>query len=239
MKRKLLLWTVFLLLCSSYGMANDTTKTRPMTKYGKAIAKITDSKELKAAYDALETDYDRRYFLNALPGYFIEHEIKNVPGWIKKAVLDGINSNNPQYCREAIVTAGALKISCSNELMTLYKSIPTAFVGHVDMLQSSILISLGNMKNSAKKRFFYKILAAEDIPLGLATFDVLLDVIYTEPDLMYAQKLTEFSSIFGEQIAQITADKDKVKNEYQLQKLQKMKAKIDKVRTKVAAGGKK
>jgi hypothetical protein len=239
MKPIILLTTAVLLLCGSYAAAQkaaDTGQTRPMTRYEKAIAKITDPKDLKTAYDTLKTDYDRRYFLNALPGYFSDHKITTVPDWVEKAVLDGIKSKEPQYIREATQTAGALKINYSSDLMTLYPTIRTTYGSHEDMLKSTILVSLSRMENPGKKQFLYDILTKDEMPLGCATFSALLDAISAEPDARYEQKLAECSSTLGDQIAQIDADPNK-ENKYLLPRLREVKDKIDRVRTKVATGG--
>lgn len=239
MKPKLLLTVAVLLPCGSYAAAQkaiDTGQTRPMTGYEKAIAKIDNMNDLKTAYDTMKTDYDRRYFLNALPGYFADHEIKAVPDWMEKAVLDGISSKDPQYIREAARTAGALGTNCSDDLMALYPAIRTTYGSHEDMLKSTVLVSLISMDNADKKRFYYDILTRDEMPLGCAAFGALLDAIYAEPDPMYAQKLDEFSVTLGTQIAQIEADTDKEKK-YLLPRLNEIKDKIDRVRTKIATGG--
>jgi hypothetical protein len=236
MKPLILLTTVVLLLCSSYCLAADPPQTRPMTRYEKAIANITDPNDLKSAYDTMKTDYDRRYFLNALPGYFKDHNIQTVPDWVQKAILDGIRSKDPQYIREAAWTAGALKINYSGDLMALYPIIRTTYGSHEDMLKSAILESLIPMDNASKKQFLYDILTKDGMPVGCATFDALLDAIYADPDVMYEQKLAECSTSLAAQIAQIEADTDKEKK-FWLPRLQEIKDKIDRVRTKVAAGG--
>jgi hypothetical protein len=236
MKPILLLTTAVLLLCSGYCLASDPPQTRPMTRYEKAIANITDPNDLKTAYDTMKTDYDRRYFLNALPGYFADHKIQTVPEWVEKAVLDGIKSKDPQYIREAVWTAGVLKINYSGDLMTLYPTIRTTYGSHEDMLKSTILVSLSRMENAGKKQFLYDILTKDEMPLGCATFSALLDAIYAEPDVMYELKLAECSSTLGDQIAQITAGADQEKK-YYLPRLQEIKDKIDRVRTMVAKGG--
>jgi|WetSurMetagenome_2_1015567.scaffolds.fasta_scaffold95959_2 hypothetical protein len=235
----ILLTTAMLLLFGWHAQAQqmvDTGQTRPMTRYEKAIAKITDPNDLKTAYDTMKTDYDRRYFLNALPGYFADHKITAVPDWVEKAVLEGIKSKDPQYIREATWTAGALKINYSGDLMELYPTIRTTYGSHEDMLKSTILVSISRMENAGKKQFYYDILTKDEMPLGCATFSALLDAIYAEPDLKYAQKLTEHSSTLGTQIAQISADKDQEKK-YWLPRLQEIKDKIDKVQTRIATGG--
>jgi hypothetical protein len=236
MKPILLLTTAVLLVCSSYSLAADPPQTRPMTRYEKAIANITDPNDLKTAYDTMKTDYDRRYFLNALPGYFKDHNIQTVPDWAQKAVLDGIRSKDPQYIREAAWTAGLLKINYSGDLMALYPAIRTTYGSHEDMLKSTILVSLIRMDNANKKQFLYDILTKDGMPVGCATFGAMLDAIYAEPDVMYAQKLTDFSTTLAAQIAQIEADTVKI-NKYGLPRLQEIKDKIDRVRTKVATGG--
>jgi hypothetical protein len=236
MKPILLLTTAVLLLCSGYCLASDPPQTRPMTRYEKAIANITDPNDLKTAYDTMKTDYDRRYFLNALPGYFSDHKITTMPDWVEKAVLDGIKSKDPQYIREAAWTAGALKINYSSDLMALYPTIRTTYGSHEDMLKSTILVSLSRMENAGKKQFLYDILTKDEMPLGCATFSALLDAIYAEPDARYEQKLAECSATLGAKITQISADTAKEKK-YQLPRLQEVKDKIDRVRTKIATGG--
>jgi hypothetical protein len=225
-----------LLLCSSYGLAADPPQTRPMTRYEKAIANITNPNDLKTAYDTMKTDYDRRYFLNALPGYFKDHNIQTVPDWVQKAMLDGIKSKDPQYIREAAWTASALRINYSSDLMSLYPTIRTTYGSHEDMLKSTILESLIPMDNANKKQFLYDILTKDGMPLGCATFGALLNAIYAEPDAMFSQKLTEFSTTLGTQIAQITADTLQEKK-YWLPRLQEIKDKIDRVSAKIATGG--
>jgi hypothetical protein len=239
MKPKLLLTITVLLFCGGYTaaqQADEPPQPRPMTKYERAIAEITDPNDLKIAYDTLKNNYDRRYFLNALPGYFADHKIKTVPAWVEKAVLEGIKSKDPQYIREAVWATGALKINYSGDLMSLYPTIRTTFGCHEDMLKSTILVSLSRMENAGKKQFLYDILTKDEMPLGCATFSALLDAIYAEPDLMYTQKLEEFSSTVGTQIAQITADTDQEKK-YWLPRLQEEKDKIDRVRSRIAKGG--
>jgi hypothetical protein len=239
MKPILFLTAAMLLVCGGHAaaqLADDPPEPRPMTRYEKAIADITDPKDLEYAYDTLKNDYDRRYFLNALPGYFADHKIKAAPEWVEKAVLYGIKSRDPQYIREAARTAGALKINYSGDLMDLYPAIRTTYGSHEDMLKSAILVSISRMENAGKKQFYYGILTRDEMPLGCATFSALLDAIYAEPDLMYAQKLTEFSSTLGAQIAQIKADTDKEKK-YLLPRLQEIKDKIDRAKDKAATGG--
>jgi hypothetical protein len=240
MKPELLL-TVAMLLCVWHAEAQqtvDTGQTRPMTRYEKAIAEITDPKDLEYAYDTLKNNYDRRYFLNALPGYFADHKIRAVPEWVEKAVHEGIMSNDPQYIREASMTAGILKINYSGDLMNLYPAIRTTYGSHEDMLKSTILVSISRMENTGKKQFYYDILTRDEMPFGCAAFSALLDAITAEPDLMYAQKLTEHSSTLASRIAQIRADTDKEKK-YLLPRLQELKDKIDRAKDKAATGGEK
>jgi hypothetical protein len=236
MKPKLMFITAVLLFCSGYGKASDPPQTRPMTKYEKAIAKIDDLNDLQTAYDTLKTDYDRRYFLHALPGYFADLKIKAVPDWVEKAVLEGIGSRKPLYIREASNTAGALGISCSRELMDLYPTVRATYGNHEDMLKSTIIAALIRMENSSKKQFYYDILTKDDVPLMSASFSALLDALFKEPDPMYAQNLMEKSSVLGIQIAQIEADTDKEKK-YQLPRLREVKEKIDRVRSRITTGG--
>jgi hypothetical protein len=236
MKPIFLLTTAVLLLCSGFSVASDPPQTRPMTKYEKAISNITDQNDLKTAYDTMKTDYDRRYFLNALPGYFKDHNIQTVPDWVQKAILDGIKSKDPQYIREAAWTAGALNINYSNVLMALYPTIHTTYGSHEDILKSTILESLIPMDNANKKQFLFDILTKDGMPLGCAMFGALLDAIYAAPDTIYTQKLADYSSTLDAKISQMEADTSQEKN-YWISKLKEIKDKIDRVRNRVATGG--
>jgi hypothetical protein len=233
MKSLILITIAVLLLCSSYSLAADPPQTRPMTRYEKAIANITDPNDLKTAYDTMKTDYDRRYFLNALPGYFKDHNIQTMPDWIEKAVLYGLNNKNPLMACEAIRAAGALKINYSDNLMTLYPTIRTTFGCHEDMLKSAVLNSLSRLDNANKKQFYYDILTKEQMPLLGAAFNTLLDAIYTMPDQIYAQKLTEYSSTLGTMIGQMEASTEKEKD-YRLPRYKELKDKIERLRNRIA-----
>jgi hypothetical protein len=228
----ILLTTAILLFCSSFCLAADPPQTRPMTRYEKAIANITDPNDLKTSYDTLKTDYDRRYFLNALPGYFKDHNIQTVPDWIEKAVLYGLNNKKPLMVCEAIRTAGALNINYSDNFITLYPSIRTSFGCHEDMLKSSVLASLSRLDNANKKQFYYDILTKEDMPCLSATFNTLLDAIYAEPDQIYAQKLTEYSSTLGTIISQMESSTEKEKD-YRLPQYKDLKDKIERLRNRI------
>jgi len=217
-------------------MANEAVQSRPMTRYEEAIAGISNPKELKIAYDTLKTDYDRRYFLNALPGYFDDHHITNVPFWVEKAVLDGIKSKDAKYVREAVEVAGVLKLNFSDVLIKLYPSIDSTFGYHADMLKSRIIRSLTVMDNKNKKEFYLKTLQKYDVPHLCETFDALLGAIQAEPDTIYDQNLAGLLSKLESKIAKKEEGSDKDK-QFQLSRLIEVRNRIEKSRAKISTGG--
>jgi len=191
MKPIILLTTAVLLLCSGYCLASDPPQTRPMTRYEKAIANITDPNDLKTAYDTMKTDYDRRYFLNALPGYFTDHKIQTVPDWVEKAVLDGIKSKDPLMVYEALITAGNLKIGCAKEIMGLYNTIPMTFGCQEDMIESAVFLSVAKLDFPEKQQFLYDAITKTPPPVLSPAFENLLWAMESAKSQKYATKLSE------------------------------------------------
>jgi hypothetical protein len=202
-----------------------------MTSVERGLLKIKDPNDLKLGYDTLKTTYDQRYFLNALPGYFADKKIQTVPGWVKNAVIDGIGSRDPLLVNEAVRVAGALKINCSGELMSLYKNVKSTYGCNEEMLKTTILNSLSTMDNPKKQWFFYDLLTKEDVPVLSSSFEALLDAMVTSRSQAYDQKLGEYSYKLSSLKSKYQTGKE---HDYRFKKCQYLAEKIENLRGRIA-----
>jgi len=164
---------------------------RLMTRYEKAMQQTSDIYLLENMWDTLSTEYDRRFFLNGLPGYCRDKQVTELPEWITNAVKKSLKSKDPMLVYEAISVAGKLHLECGNELVTLFPKISSTFGCHTDMLKSTLIASLETIDYASKDEFYYKVLENDDINILSAEFESLLDVIESSPKKKYARKLAE------------------------------------------------
>ncbi|MBN1131252.1 MAG: hypothetical protein JXA71_19840 [Chitinispirillaceae bacterium] len=227
MKPILFLTAAVLLFCGGNGMAqvaDDPPQTRPMTRYEKAIVKIDNMNDLKTAYDTLKTDYDRRYFLHALPGYFTDHKVKTTPEWVRTAVLDGIESKDPLLVNQAINTAAVLKLECAQHLMDRFSIVRDSFGSNFVMLETSIIRAVSRMSNPYKAQFYTGILEKESLPILSSSFNALIDAMVINRSQLYSEKLADYSGRIGSIITELEA---KQGEKYYLEKYKELKGKID------------
>lgn len=86
---------------------------------------------LQQVYKKLD-NYDRRYFLEALPKVFFEHGIQNTPEWMTYAIIDALNSSDQLLVTQAIYVSGKFHIKESIPyLVELYRNARYKF-GNID-----------------------------------------------------------------------------------------------------------
>jgi hypothetical protein len=213
MKYKLLFGSIILLLCASYSAAQQTVTVpnRALTYMEQKMYTKADLNSLAAMYDSLKTDYDRRYFLSALPGFFAERNIQAsaAPSWVYSAVIAGLRSNAPLCVFNAANAANALKINCPQDLMAVYKTVHNTFGSHEDMIKTAILGALCGLYDPYKQSFLYDVLTKDYFPVLSASFSALLNAIETAKSPMYLPKLSVYSDSLNSLATRMQSAKEK------------------------------
>ena len=229
---KLLFGAMVLLFCAGYGVAQ--VPNRALTFMEKQMYQTASTSELGMLYNSLTTEYDRRYFLLALPGYFAERKIQSAaPAWVTTAILNGLQSKDPLCVHNAAVAAGMLKINCAPQLMACYKTVHNTFGSHEDMIKTAILGALAGMDDTNKQAFLFGVLTNEHYPLISGTFEALLSALETVKSPTYVSKLTAYSDTL-ETLA-LTLGKVK-EQEYKVRQCRAVQDRINRLRKMI--GGK-
>jgi hypothetical protein len=214
MKYKLLFISTILMLCAGYGLAQQQTATVPnraLTYMERKMYTNADLSGLAVLYDSLKTEYDRRYFLSALPGFFAERKIQAsvIPTWINAAVIAGLRSMDPLCIFNAANTANILKIGCAQELMAVYTTVHNTFGSHEDMIKTAILGALAGLNDPSKQSFLLSVLANDYFPLLSASFSALLNAIETVKTPTFLPKITEYSDSLNSLATRMQSAKEK------------------------------
>lgn len=218
-----------LMLCAGYGVAQ--VPNRALSYMEKEMYKTTGPSELGTLYNSLQTEYDRRYFLLALPGYFAERKTQTAaPAWVATAILTGLQSKDPLCVYNAAVAAGTLKINCAPQLMACYNTVHNTFGSHEDMIKTAILGALAGMDDPNKQTFLYGVLINEHYPLLSGTFATLLSALETVKSPKYAQKLMEYSNTLDSLAAKLGAVEE---SKYKAQQCIAVKARVDRLRNEI------
>lgn len=221
-----------LLFCARYGAAQQQTgavPNRALTYMERKMYVNTDLNGLAVLYDTLKTEYDRRYFLSALPGFYAERKIQAsvVPSWVNSAVIAGLYSKDPLCVFNAANTANALKINCPQDLMAVYKTVHNTFGSHEDMIKTAILGALAGLYDPAKQSFLYDVLTKDYFPLLSSTFAALLNAIETVKSPIYLPKLTVCSDSLTSLTIRLQSAKEK---SYKFQECLAMQNKVKNLR---------
>jgi hypothetical protein len=229
MKYKIIIGATALLFCSGFVTAQQQTGLYPkraLTYMERKIYANTDINGLQTIYDSLKTEYDRRYFLSALPDFFKERNIQSVPGWVSAAVINAFASNDPLCVLNAVRTSGSLKINCYGQLVALYKTGSTTFGSHKDMIITAIFGALYGMDNPSKSIFLNDVLTNDHFPLLSASFSSLISAMETAKSPMYTQKLAVFSDSLNSLKTRLSAATER---SYKLQECLAMQNKVNKL----------
>jgi hypothetical protein len=230
MRYKLLMGFISLLLCAGYGSAQQVPN-RALTYMEKEMYKTASTDGLGALYNNLKTEYDRRYFLLALPGYFAERKIQSAtPAWVTTAILAGLQSKDPLCVHNAAVAAGMLKINCAPQLMACYKTVHNTFGSHEEMIKTAILGALAGMSDPEKQNFLYDVLTKDRYPLLSGTFIALLAAMETSKTTYYIPKLSAYSDSLDTIAIRIGKVKEQ---EYKVSECNAVKERINRLRNEI------
>lgn len=145
MKQKMLLGLFLFFMGTGFSGAQQDWP-RALTYLEKEMYQTRDARELKALYRKLKTEYDRRYFLLAIPEYVAERKISKIPRWLRVAVVHNLKSKDPLVVYNAVNAVTALKISCPGTLMSVFKSVHVTFGSNEEMIKTAILGALCQSK---------------------------------------------------------------------------------------------
>jgi hypothetical protein len=217
MKYKPTIGMFLLLTCYYHGFAQqfvNAVPVRAMTNIERTMYGASNMNDLKNTYDTMKTDYERRYFLCALPNFCIDMNIQSIPAWMGNAVIAGLASKDPLCVFNAVNAAGALKISSTTELMALYNTTHSTFGCHEDMIKSAILGSIckvdsGNTTALTKKNaFLYSVLTSDSLTLLSASFSALINALTLNANASYIPKLQEYSTRLSALETKLSAEKE-------------------------------
>jgi hypothetical protein len=211
MKYKPILITFILMILaasSAFTQQAVVTPNRAITPMETKMYACPDLSSLQALYNTLKTDYDRRYFFSGLPAYLADNNIPNAPNWAGVAIVNAFGSNDPLCVYEAVNAAGRLKLSCTSQLMALYKDVHTTFGSHEDMIKSSILGALGGLYDANKALFFNDILTNDHYLLLSASFASLINAMETAKSPIYAKQLSVYSDSLNSLLGRLQAMKE-------------------------------
>jgi hypothetical protein len=234
MRHKLLFGAVALLLCAGYGTAQvrpDLMPRRALTYMEKQMYANADLDGLGGLYNTLKSEYDRRYFLLGLPGFFAERKIQAVaPAWVNVVVLTGLQSKDPLCVTYAATTAGILKLSCAPDLMSVYKTVHNKFGCHEDMIKAAILGALCTMDDPDKQNFLYGVLTIDRCSLFSGTFSVLLNALETSQTPLYIPKLSAYSDTLDTLATRLEKAKEQ---EYRLKECKAIQTRINRLKNEI------
>jgi hypothetical protein len=203
-----------LLSCAWCGSAQQQTGAMPnraLTYMERKMYVNADLNGLGVLYNSLKTEYDRRYFLSALPGFFAERKIQAsaAPSWVSSAVTAGLHSSDPLCVFNAANTANALKVSCAQDLMAVYKIVHNTYGSHEDMIKTALLGALSGLYDPSKQTFLLGVLTNDYFPLLSSSFAALLNAIETVKSPMYLPKITAYSDSLNSLATRFLSGNDK------------------------------